>query len=74
MPWYYEAPALLIECVLLLFVFYVFFLIIQLALFNLVIVGIIFVFSKKIFQFFEALRWKFKFQYKTKDFIAFIEN
>ena len=74
MPWYYEAPAIIIELVVLIIFFYLFFLIIQLALFNLVIVGIIFVFSKKIFQFAEAFRWKYKFNYKTKEFIAFIEN
>lgn len=29
---------------------------------------------KKIFQFLEALRWKYNFNYKTKDFQEFIES
>lgn len=74
MPWYYGAPILLVEFVFLAVIVYLFFLIIQLALFNLVIVGIILVVLKKIFQFCEALRWKFKFNYKTKEFIAFIDQ
>ena len=52
---------------------YVFFLIIQLALFNLVILGIIFVFMQKIYHILEALRWKFGFNYKTKRFSTFIK-
>lgn len=43
-PCYYKYPIIIIEWILLLVLVYVFFLIIQLALFNLVILGIIFVF------------------------------
>merc|ERR1719345_446040 len=53
-------------------VFYVFFLIIQLALFNLVILGILFVFIKRFYVFLEAIRWKLQFNYRTKDFTKFI--
>ena len=49
MPWYKLAPLVIFECVILILLSYVFFLIIQLALFNLVIVGIVFVFIAKIF-------------------------
>ena len=59
---------------MLLVLVYVFFLIIQLALFNLVILGIIFVFMQKIYHIFEALRWKFGFSYKTKRFSSFIKQ
>ena len=61
------------EWTLLLIIIYIFFLIIQLALFNLVIVGIIWVFITKIYQFLEAFKEKWKFNYRTKDFTAFIE-
>lgn len=57
-----------------LLVVYGFLLVIQLALFNLVIVGIIYVFITKIYQFFEAFKEKWKFNYRTKDFTAFIEQ
>lgn len=68
MPFWYQLPAILIEIAFLAVVYYAFFLIIQLALFNLVIIGIILVLGKKLYQFVEALRWKWKFKYQTKDF------
>ena len=74
MPFYMLVPARLIQFIVLFFFIYCFFLIIQLALFNLVIVGIILVFISKIWQFLEAFIDKFKFNYKTKDFVAFIEQ
>ena len=74
MPCYLEFPLILFECVFLLVIFYFFFLIIQLALFNLVILGILLVFIKKIFQFVEAIRWKCRFQYRTKEFTKFIQQ
>jgi len=74
MPYYLFIPAILAEFIFLLFFAYVFFLIIQLALFNLVIIGIIIVIGKKIWQLVEALRWKCTFQYRTKDFIKFIDQ
>merc|ERR1712166_576245 len=55
-------------------IIYVFFLIIQLALFNLVILGILFVFIKRFYVFFEAIRWKLQFNYRTKDFTKFIQS
>jgi hypothetical protein len=73
MPCYLTIPAYTAELLLMLVFSYIFFLIIQLALFNLVIIGIIFVSLKKIFQLAETLRWRLMFNYKTKDFLAFIE-
>lgn len=73
MPFYMSVPLRILQFIVLFFFIYCFFLIIQLALFNLVIVGIIFVFISKIWQFLEAFIDKFKFNYKTKDFVAFIE-
>lgn len=60
--------------VLLALLFYFFFLIVQLALFNLVIVGILFVFFKKVYNFLDAVKEKFMFNYKTKDFNEFIDR
>ena len=74
MPWYMEIPVCLIEFVVVVFLGYVFFLVVQLALFNLVIIGIICVFFKNFWQFLEAARWKCKFKYRTKDFMNFIEQ
>mmetsp|Transcript_17698 Transcript_17698/g.29935 ORF Transcript_17698/g.29935 Transcript_17698/m.29935 type:complete len:272 (-) Transcript_17698:47-862(-) len=65
---------ILVEAVVLILVFYFFFLILQLALFNLVILGILFVFMKKLYKFAEACRWKLKFEYKTQEFNKFIER
>lgn len=69
MPCYYLVPLRLVQFFILFIFIYCFFLIIQLALFNLVIVGIIIVIISKIFQFLEAFIDKFKFTYKTKDFV-----
>merc|ERR1712166_910481 len=57
-----------------LLVMYLFFLIIQLALFNLVILGILFVFIKRFWVFLEAIRWKIQFNYRTKLFVKFIQS
>lgn len=73
-PCCYKWPIIFFEGFVLLVLVYVFFLIIQLALFNLVILGIIFVFMQKIYHIFEALRWKFGFSYKTKRFSSFIKQ
>jgi len=72
MPCWYLAPAELIVWLLMIIVIYIFFLVIQLALFNLVIVGIIIVFTTKFWQFLQAFKDKFQFTYKTKDFLQFI--
>ena len=72
-PCYFKWPIILFETVFLLALVYIFFLVIQLALFNLVILGIIFVFMQKIVHIFEAIRWKFGFNYKTKSFSKFIK-
>lgn len=53
---------------------YVFFLIVQLSLFNLVILGILIKLLIKIWQFFEAIRWKIEFNWKTKQFNNFIKK
>jgi hypothetical protein len=74
MPILIEGPIILIELAFLLIILYIFFLIIQLALFNLVILGILIVFAKKIFQFVEAIRWKCRFSYRTKEFTRFIKD
>lgn len=74
MPFWLEGPIMLTELVFLLIILYIFFLIIQLALFNLVILGILIVFAKKIFQFVEAIRWKCRFSYRTKEFTKFIKE
>ena len=74
MPFYLDCPIILGEFILMLLVIYVFFLIIQLALFNLVILGILIVFIKRFYVFLEAIRWKLKFNYRTKDFKKFIES
>ena len=71
-PCYLNLIMILFECILMLLVCYVFFLIIQLALFNLVILGILFVFIKRFYVFLEAIRWKLQFNYRTKDFKEFI--
>jgi hypothetical protein len=63
----------LVEYAILIIFVYIFLLIIQLALFNLVIVGIILVFISKIYQFLEAFKEKIKFNYRTKDFDAFVK-
>ena len=73
-PLWISIPVFLGEGIVVIFFAYIFFLIIQLALFNLVIIGIIWVIGKKLWQLVEALRWKFFFQYKTKDFIKFIDQ
>jgi hypothetical protein len=59
---------LLMEAIVMILFVYMSFLIIQLALFNLVIIGIIFVMLKKIFYIAETIRWKLMFNKKTKDF------
>lgn len=74
MPILIEGPIILIELAFLLIILYIFFLIIQLALFNLVILGILIVFAKKIFQFVEAIRWKCRFSYRTKEFTRYIKE
>jgi len=66
--------ALLIEAALMLVFMYVFFLIVQLSLFNLVILGILIKLLIKIWQFFEAIRWKIEFNWKTKQFNNFIKK
>lgn len=43
-------------------------------MFNLVIVGILFVFFKKIYHFFDAVKEKLLFNYKTKVFDEFIKR
>lgn len=73
-PCYLNFIMIIVEAILMLLVFYVFFLIIQLALFNLVILGILFVFIKRFYVFLEAIRWKLQFNYRTKDFKVFIES
>lgn len=65
---------IIIEIAIIIFVLYVFFLIIQLALFNLVILGILFVFIRRIYAFLEAIRWKFQFTYRTSEFKKFIDS
>jgi len=71
-PCYLNFIMIIVEAFLMLLVMYVFFLIIQLALFNLVILGILFVFIKRFYVFLEAIRWKLQFNYRTKDFTKFI--
>ena len=68
MPCLYTLLTFGFEIIFLVIFAYLFFLIIQLALFNLVIIGIIVVFLKKLFYLAEALRWKVMFNYKTKVF------
>lgn len=67
-PCYFKWPLILMEWIFIIFLLYIFFLVIQLALFNLVILGIIFVVMQKMYQILEAMRWKFGFNYKTKRF------
>jgi hypothetical protein len=74
MPCWRKSLINLVEWVFLIMFAYVFFLIIQLALFNLVILGIIWLSMTKIYQFFEAFKEKLQFNYRTKDFNAFIES
>ena len=64
----------LVELFFMIVFVYISFLIIQLALFNLVIIGIVFVILKKIFYIAETVRWKLMFNKKTKDFQKFIAN
>ena len=71
-PCYLNLIMIIFEWILIVLVCYVFFLIIQLALFNLVILGILFVFIKRFYVFLEAIRWKLQFNYRTKDFKEFI--
>lgn len=73
-PCYFKWPIIMFEVLFLLALVYIFFLVIQLALFNLVILGIIFVLMQKIYHIFEAIRWKFGFNYKTKRFSSFIRQ
>lgn len=73
-PCYLKWPIIFVEFILILVLIYAFFLVIQLALFNLVILGIIFVVMRKFIQILEAFRWKFQFSYKTKEFNAFIKE
>ena len=74
MPCWYLFPAETLVWVLMIIVIYIFFLVIQLALFNLVIVGIIVVFTTKFWQFLQAFKEKGQFNYKTKDFLLFIHQ
>ena len=74
MPCLLQCPIILIEGVILLVLLYIFFLIIQLALFNLVIIGIVIVFGKNIYFILEGFRYKCGFRYKTKAFKKFIEK
>ena len=60
--------------VFLLAIVYASLLIIQLSLFNLVIVGIIFMSIVKFWQIMNAIRWKFEYGQKTKDFNAYIKE
>ena len=73
-PFYWKCPVVLVEAVILLLLVYIFFLIIQLALFNLVIIGIIIVVFKNIYYILEGFRYKLSFWYKTKHFKKFIEK
>ena len=73
-PCYLNLIMCFVELILMLIVIYVFFLIIQLALFNLVILGILFVFGNRIYVFLEAIRWKIQFTYRTKEFDKFIKS
>ena len=66
--------AFLVEAVLMLILIYFFFLIVQLSLFNLVILGILIKLFFKIWQFFEAIRWKIEFNWRTKKFNNFIKK
>ena len=74
MPCYYQCPIIVFEGLILLVLLYIFFLIIQLALFNLVIIGIVIVFGKNIYFILEGFRYKCGFRYKTKWFKKFIEK
>ena len=65
-PICFKMIALLIEFFVMLILIYFFFLIVQLSLFNLVILGILIKLLFKIWQFFEAIRWKLEFNYRTK--------
>ena len=65
-PICFKMIALLIELFVMLILIYFFFLIVQLSLFNLVILGILIKLLFKIWQFFEAIRWKLEFNYRTK--------
>ena len=65
-PICFKMIALLIELFIMLILIYFFFLIVQLSLFNLVILGILIKLLFKIWQFFEAIRWKLEFNYRTK--------
>lgn len=73
MPCWRSSLLFVIEWGILLIFLYFFFLIIQLALFNLVIVGIIWVLISKIYQFLEAFKEKNKFYYRTFDFNTYVD-
>ena len=49
-------------------------LVIQLSLFNLVIMGILLKLIHQFWQFLDAIRWKLEFNYKTEDFKKFIDR
>lgn len=55
-------------------VFYAFFLIAQITLVNIVVIGILGVWYRKIYVFLQGIRWKYEDWYRTKDFIKFIEE
>ena len=62
------------QYILLLIRVYFSLLVIQLSLFNLVIMGILLKLIHQFWQFLDAIRWKFEFNYKTDDFKKFIEK
>ena len=71
-PVWRSCLGLLVEVLVLILMLYAALLLVQLALFNLVIIGILFVMLKKLYNFLEACRWKCNFDYKTSEFNKFI--
>ena len=73
MPCCFSSVFFLGELLLFVMVLYVFFLVVQLALFNLVIIGILLVWLKKFWNLLETCRKSCNFDYKTKEFRKYIK-
>merc|ERR1711981_1049052 len=65
---------ILLQYLLLLVMIYFSLLVIQLSLFNLVIMGILLKLIHQFWQFLDAIRWKLEFNYKTEDFKKFVDR
>ena len=63
----------LMSFIVILIYLYVCFIILQLALFNPIMMGVMYVYFKKVFGFLTAIRFRYDYNYRNKDFKKFVE-